>query len=100
MGFTELHTGNVWNTMSPHTHARRCETYLYFDVPAEARVMHFMGTPEETRHLVVADREAVASPSWSMHFGAGTKAYRFAWAMGGENQTFEDMDAVPLSRLR
>jgi 4-deoxy-L-threo-5-hexosulose-uronate ketol-isomerase len=99
MGFTELEPGGVWNTMPPHGHDRRCEIYLYFDVPAEARVFHFMGTPEETRPLVLADREAVVAPAWSLHFGVGTRAYRFAWAMGGENQAFDDMDAVPLARL-
>jgi 4-deoxy-L-threo-5-hexosulose-uronate ketol-isomerase len=100
MGFTELESGNVWNTQPPHTHARRCEIYFYFDLAPEARLMHFMGTPEETRHLVIADRQVVASPAWSMHFGAGTKNYKFIWAMGGENQAFDDMDHVPLTRLR
>jgi 4-deoxy-L-threo-5-hexosulose-uronate ketol-isomerase len=100
MGFTEIEPGNVWNTQPPHTHARRCEIYFYFDLAPEARLMHFMGAPEESRHLVIADREAVASPAWSMHFGAGTRNYRFIWAMGGENQAFDDMDHVPLSRLR
>jgi 4-deoxy-L-threo-5-hexosulose-uronate ketol-isomerase len=100
MGFTELEPGNVWNTQPPHTHARRCEIYLYFDLAPEARLMHFMGAPEETRHIVLQDREAVASPAWSTHFGAGTRNYRFVWAMGGENQAFDDMDPVPLSRLR
>jgi 4-deoxy-L-threo-5-hexosulose-uronate ketol-isomerase len=100
MGFTEIESGSVWNTQPPHTHTRRCEIYFYFDLPAEARLMHFMGTPEETRHIVVADRQAVASPVWSMHFGAGTNNYTFIWAMGGENQAFDDMDQVPLSRLR
>lgn len=100
MGFTEIESGSVWNTQPPHTHTRRCEIYFYFDLPPEARLMHFMGTPEETRHLVVADRQAVASPVWSMHFGAGTNNYSFIWAMGGENQAFDDMDQVPLSRLK
>jgi 4-deoxy-L-threo-5-hexosulose-uronate ketol-isomerase len=100
MGFTELHSGNVWNTMPPHTHTRRCEIYLYFDLPAESRVMHFMGTPQEMRTLVMADRQAVASPAWSMHFGAGTHNYRFIWAMGGENQAFDDMDGIAVSKLR
>jgi 4-deoxy-L-threo-5-hexosulose-uronate ketol-isomerase len=100
MGFTEIEPGNVWNTQPPHTHARRCEIYFYFDLAPEARLMHFMGAPEETRHLVIADRQAVASPAWSTHFGAGTKNYRFVWAMGGENQAFDDMDHVPLTRLR
>lgn len=100
MGFTELESGSVWNTMPPHTHTRRCEIYMYFDMSAEARVMHFMGTPEEMRTLVVADRQVVASPAWSMHFGAGTHNYRFIWAMGGENQAFDDMDGVPVTKLR
>ncbi|HEX3693965.1 MAG TPA: 5-dehydro-4-deoxy-D-glucuronate isomerase [Polyangia bacterium] len=100
MGFTEIESGSVWNTMPPHTHTRRCEIYLYFDMAADARVMHFMGTPEEMRTLVVADRQVVASPAWSMHFGAGTQNYRFVWAMGGENQAFDDMDGVAVTKLR
>ena len=100
MGFTEIEPGNVWNTQPPHTHTRRCELYFYFDLAEGAILMHFMGTPEETRHLVLTDRQAVASPVWSMHFGAGTNNYTFIWAMGGENQAFDDMDQVPLSRLR
>jgi 4-deoxy-L-threo-5-hexosulose-uronate ketol-isomerase len=100
MGFTELESGSVWNTMPPHTHTRRCEIYLYFDLPADARVMHFMGTPDEMRTLVVSDRQAVASPAWSMHFGAGTHNYRFIWAMGGENQAFDDMDGISVTKLR
>jgi 4-deoxy-L-threo-5-hexosulose-uronate ketol-isomerase len=100
MGFTRLHEGAVWNTMPPHTHTRRSEIYMYFDMDAKRRVMHFMGTPQETRHLVVANRQAVISPSWSIHCGCGTGAYTFCWAMGGENQTFEDMDAAPVETLR
>ena len=100
MGFTELESGSVWNTMPPHTHTRRCEIYTYFDLPANERIMHFMGTPEEMRPLVVADGQVVASPAWSMHFGAGTHNYRFIWAMGGENQAFDDMDGVPVTKLR
>jgi 4-deoxy-L-threo-5-hexosulose-uronate ketol-isomerase len=99
MGFTEFEPGSLWNTMPPHTHSRRTEIYLYFDV-ADNLVFHFMGEPEKTRHLVVRDREAVLSPAWSIHCGAGTGAYRFVWAMGGDNQTFADMDAVPLSNLK
>lgn len=99
MGFTEFEPGSVWNTMPPHTHSRRSELYLYFDLGAEA-VFHFLGTPEATRHVVVRDREAVMSPSWSIHCGAGTGAYRFVWAMGGDNQVFSDMDAVPVAALR
>ena len=100
MGFTQLQSGSIWNTMPPHTHARRMEVYMYFDVPENARVFHFMGRPEETRHLVVADRQAVISPSWSIHSGAGTSAYSFCWGMGGENQTFDDMDPVRMEQLR
>jgi 4-deoxy-L-threo-5-hexosulose-uronate ketol-isomerase len=99
MGFTEFEPGSVWNTMPPHTHSRRSEVYLYFDL-GDNVAFHFLGEPHATRHLLVRDREAVLSPSWSIHCGAGTGAYRFVWAMGGDNQTFADMDAVPLSALR
>jgi len=99
MGFTELNVGNVWNTMPCHTHTRRSEIYLYFNLKPDARVIHLMGTPEETRHLVVADRQAVISPSWSIHSGAGMGAYTFCWGMGGENQAFEDMDPVAMTGL-
>jgi len=100
MGYTVLEPGNVWNTMPPHTHERRMEVYLYFGLPADARVFHFMGRPESTRHLVVADGQAVISPSWSIHCGAGTAAYSFCWGMGGENQAFDDMDLLTLDQLR
>lgn len=100
MGVTTLHPGSMWNTMPAHTHERRTECYLYFDVPADARVIHLCGRPDETRHLVVADRQAVISPSWSLHSGVGTAAYSFVWAMAGENQAFDDMDAVPVDRIR
>jgi len=100
MGFTRLAEGAVWNTMPPHTHTRRSEIYIYFDLGPDRRVMHFMGTPQQTRHLVVADRQAVISPSWSIHCGCGTGAYTFCWGMGGENQAFDDMDAAPLASLR
>ena len=100
MGFTVLAEGAVWNTMPPHTHTRRSEIYVYFDLPPNRRVMHFMGTPQQTRHLIIADRQAVISPSWSIHCGCGTGAYTFCWGMGGENQTFEDMDPAPLEQLR
>lgn len=100
MGVTELHPGSMWNTMPAHTHDRRTECYLYFDVPEEARVIHLLGERQETRHLVVADRQAVISPSWSLHSGVGTAAYSFVWAMAGENQSFDDMDAAPVTDLR
>jgi len=100
MGVTSLHQGSMWNTMPAHTHDRRTECYLYFDVPEDARVIHLLGEREETRHLVVADRQAVISPSWSLHSGVGTAAYSFVWAMAGENQTFDDMDAAPVTTLK
>lgn len=100
MGVTQLHPGSMWNTMPAHTHDRRTECYLYFDVPEDARVIHLLGQREETRHLVVADRQAVISPSWSLHSGVGTAAYSFVWAMAGENQAFDDMDAAPVTELR
>ena len=99
MGFTELEPGSVWNTMPPHTHRRRSEIYFYFDL-GDQMVIHLMGEPHATRHLIVRDREAVLSPSWSMHSGAGTASYRFAWAMAGDNQVFADMDGAPLTELR
>lgn len=100
MGYTEMGPGGVWNTFPPHTHLRRSEIYLYFDLPPDQAVMHFMGPPEETRHLVVRDCQAVLSPAWSIHSGCGTSAYRFVWAMGGENQRFDDMDPAPVQSLR
>ena len=99
MGFTALEPGNVWNTMPPHTHGRRSEIYLYFDL-APARVMHIMGEPSEPRTVFMDEGEAVFSPSWSMHSGVGTADYRFIWSMGGENQEFDDMDHVALADLR
>jgi len=100
MGFTILEEGSGWNTMPPHTHARRSEVYIYFNPPETARVMHFMGPPQETRHVVVADKQVVISPSWSIHAGVGTVAYAFCWGMGGENQAFDDMDGCPVPTLR
>jgi len=100
MGVTHLHPGSAWNTMPPHTHMRRSEIYLYFNLAAEARVMHFMGPAEETRHLVIKDRQAVVSPGWSIHAGVGTRDYSFCWGMGGENQDYADMDPVAVTTLR
>ncbi len=100
LGFTKLQEGAVWNTMPAHTHTRRSEIYMYFDLDPKRRVMHFMGTPQQTRHLVVANRQAVISPSWSIHSGCGTGAYTFCWGMGGENQAFDDMDPAPVETLR
>jgi 4-deoxy-L-threo-5-hexosulose-uronate ketol-isomerase len=100
MGVTHLHEGSTWNTMPPHTHMRRSELYLYFDVAADARIFHLMGPPEETRHIVVADREVVVSPGWSIHAGVGTQAYKFCWGMGGENQDYADMDPVSIAGMR
>ena len=99
MGVTTLHEGSMWNTMPAHTHDRRTECYLYFDLPEDARVIHLLGERQETRHLVVADRQAILSPSWSLHSGVGTAAYSFVWAMAGENQAFDDMDAAPVKDL-
>ncbi|MET0694328.1 MAG: 5-dehydro-4-deoxy-D-glucuronate isomerase [Propionibacteriaceae bacterium] len=100
MGVTTLHPGSMWNTMPAHTHDRRTECYLYFDLPADARVLHIMGEPTESRHLVVGNREAVISPSWSVHCGVGSASYSFVWAMAGENQSFDDMDGFPITDLR
>lgn len=100
MGVTTLHEGSMWNTMPAHTHDRRTECYLYFDVPEEARVLHLLGQPQETRHMVVANEEAIISPSWSVHSGVGTSAYSFVWAMAGENQSFDDMDTFPVKEMR
>jgi 4-deoxy-L-threo-5-hexosulose-uronate ketol-isomerase len=100
MGFTELEVGSGWNTMPPHTHARRSEVYLYFGLGEGGRVVHMMGKPDETRHVVVANKQVVISPSWSIHAGVGTQNYTFCWGMGGENQAFDDMDAVAVGELR
>jgi 4-deoxy-L-threo-5-hexosulose-uronate ketol-isomerase len=100
MGLTTLKPGNIWNTMPAHVHDRRCEAYLYFGLPEDARVFHMMGEPQETRHLVVANEQAILSPGWSIHSGVGTKAYSFIWAMGGDNQDFTDMDIVAMGDLR
>lgn len=100
MGFTRLQVGSVWNTMPPHTHSRRCEVYLYCEVPEEAAVFHFMGPGNETRNLLMHSEQVVLSPSWSVHCGCGTQAYSFIWAMGGENQRFDDMDGIAIADLR
>ena len=100
MGMTALESGSVWNTMPTHTHERRMEVYFYFDLPQDGAVFHMMGQPDETRHIIVRNQEAVISPSWSIHSGVGTTSYTFIWAMLGENQTFTDMDAVAMEDLR
>ncbi len=100
MGVTDMEEGSVWNSVPPHTHRRRTEIYLYFDLAPEAFALHVMGPPENTRHLVVRNLQAVLSPSWSMHFGVATARYAFVWSMGGENQEFEDMQGVDVKQLR
>lgn len=100
MGMTTLETGSIWNTMPPHSHRRRMEAYLYFGMDEEDLVFHFMGESGQTRHLVVREKQAVLSPSWSIHAGAGTGSYTFIWGMAGENQAFTDMDHIPMSKLR
>ncbi len=100
MGMTQLKPGSVWNTMPTHTHDRRMEVYLYFDIPEDQFVMHYMGEPTETRHVVVRNEEAIISPSWSIHAGSGSQAYTFIWGMVGENQAFDDMDHVDNKDIR
>jgi 4-deoxy-L-threo-5-hexosulose-uronate ketol-isomerase len=100
MGMTELRTGSIWNTMPPHTHTRRMEAYLYFEVPDDQVVCHFMGRPDETRHLWLKNKQAVLSPAWSIHSGAGTSNYIFIWGMAGENLDYTDMDVAAPTELR
>jgi 4-deoxy-L-threo-5-hexosulose-uronate ketol-isomerase len=100
MGLTVLEAGSVWNSVPPHTHTRRMEAYFYFDVHPDHRVMHFMGEPQETRHLVIANNEVAISAPWSMHFGVGTASYGFIWGMAGENKEFTDMDPQPIATLK
>lgn len=100
MGFTQLASGSVWNTMPAHTHNRRSEVYLYFDIDADQRVIHLMGPGQETRNIVVASKQVVVSPGWSIHSGVGTKNYTFCWGMGGENQVYSDMDVIAIADLK
>ncbi|MGL5581694.1 MAG: 5-dehydro-4-deoxy-D-glucuronate isomerase, partial [Cetobacterium sp.] len=100
MGMTVLDPNNMWNTMPTHTHERRMEVYFYFNMDENTRVFHLMGQPHETRHIVMANEQAVISPSWSIHSGVGTKNYTFIWGMAGENQTFTDMDHIAMGQLR
>ena len=100
MGFTLLAPGSNWNTMPAHTHMRRSEVYFYFDVEPDQRVVHLMGPPDATSHLIMADKQVVVSPGWSIHAGVGTKSYGFCWGMGGENQAYDDMDPVAIRDLK
>ncbi|MDZ4810849.1 MAG: 5-dehydro-4-deoxy-D-glucuronate isomerase [Bacteroidota bacterium] len=99
-GVTSFKKGSVWNTMPPHLHDRRMESYFYFDLPEGQRIIHFMGEPQETRHIFLNNEEAIISPSWNIHSGMATSSYSFIWAMAGENVSFADMDAVPVKSLQ
>ena len=100
MGYTILEPGSSWNTMPCHTHERRMEAYVYFDMEQDTRIFHMMGKPDETKHLVMKNEQAAISPSWSIHSGVGTSNYSFIWAMCGENITYTDMDMVPMDQLK
>ncbi len=100
MGLTILKSPSIWNTFPPHTHLRRMEAYLYFEVPEDQLIFHFMGEPTETRHIVMRNKQAVISPEWSIHSGVGTASYSFIWGMAGENKAFTDMDGVKTGELR
>jgi 4-deoxy-L-threo-5-hexosulose-uronate ketol-isomerase len=100
MGLTELEDGSVWNTMPCHTHQRRSEVYMYYNLNPESFVVHLNGAADETRHIIIRNEQAVLSTSWSLHSGCGTQSYSFIWAMGGENQVFDDMDGIPMKELK
>jgi 4-deoxy-L-threo-5-hexosulose-uronate ketol-isomerase len=100
MGVTVLNNGSVWNSVPPHTHTRRMEVYLYFDVATQHRIFHFMGTPQQTKSVVIANNQAIIAAPWSVHFGCGTSNYAFVWAMAGENKAFTDMDAVAIESVK
>jgi 4-deoxy-L-threo-5-hexosulose-uronate ketol-isomerase len=100
MGLTVLEKGSVWNSVPPHTHTRRMEIYFYFNLAEGQSIFHFMGEPQQTRHIVTKNYDAVISPPWSVHFGSGTSNYGFIWGMAGENQAFTDMDPAPVTSLK